>query len=101
MEDLKLKAHLFVCTNIKKEGKSCGALGSQELRDSLKKNIGKILTADGINNSGIRINSSGCLGHCENGIAAVCYPSGTWKTNLQKNDVDELVDLVKAELVRG
>jgi (2Fe-2S) ferredoxin len=98
MKELKLRAHLFICTNTKKDGSSCGARGSQELRDLLKKSIGSKLSADGFDNSGVRINSSGCLGHCENGIVAVCYPSGTWKTHLKNDSMDELVDVVKTEL---
>lgn len=45
----------------------------------------------------IRINASGCLGQCENGIACVIYPQNQWHLNLQmkNSDVDFLKEKVK------
>lgn len=84
---LKLEKHLFVCTNERPASKaSCGAQGAQKLRDELKSLCKKEL-------SGVphRINSSGCLGHCEKGIAAVLYPEGKWFFNLKAGDASKLV----------
>lgn len=38
----------------------------------------------------VRVNSSGCLGYCEKGIAAVIYPAGKWHFDLTAND-DEIL----------
>jgi (2Fe-2S) ferredoxin len=48
----------------------------------------------------VRINNAGCLGHCENGIAAVLYPEGRWFLDLKPTDVDPLVSAVE-KAVRG
>lgn len=87
------KAHLFVCTQSPdKEGK-CGHKNSEILRQKVK----KACQEQGLGKS-IRINSSGCLGHCESGIAAVLYPSSDWKLNLNENSEKELIDLILSRL---
>ncbi len=43
----------------------------------------------------VRVNSSGCLGYCERGIAAVIYPAGEWIFDLTKKDDEALVEKVK------
>lgn len=81
------KCHLFVCTNTKEKGSSCGPKGGAELRLNLKKRMDeKYPDQKGL----FRINGAGCLGQCEKGIAAVMYPSGEWKTGLTTNDIDTL-----------
>lgn len=100
MPDLRLDAHLFVCTNTKQNGASCGAKGSAELRDQLKEWAAK----DHPEWRGrVRVNASGCLGQCARGIAAVLYPQGKWMTGLVKDDgaqlqriLAEAVDATKA-----
>src|SRR5690348_14203076 len=76
------KAHLFICTN-KKEGKPCCADKNSEafrkkIKDLAKEKWGK----------SVRINASGCLDHCNEGIAAVIYPQGQWFTQLKDTDDD-------------
>ncbi|MEZ0391411.1 MAG: ferredoxin [Pseudobdellovibrionaceae bacterium] len=78
------KAHLFICTNSPdKEGK-CGFQGSDELRKQLKERcrleFGK----------SVRVNSAGCLGFCERGIAAVIYPQNQWLLDLSKDDGEKI-----------
>ncbi len=92
--DKKLDAHLFICTN-KKDGKECCAnKDAGALRDALK-----TISKEKKEWMGrVRINNSGCLGHCENGIAAVLYPEGKWFTNLTKDDVKILESAVDAAL---
>ena len=78
-----LEAHLFVCTNKKEKGESCYAKGSIELRTKLK----EICQNESLGWHGkVRVNASGCLGRCEEGIAAVLYPKGEWFTGLTKDD---------------
>jgi len=48
--------------------------------------------------SGIRINSAGCLGRCEEGPAMVVYPDGVWYRCESREDVDEVL---QSHLVKG
>jgi len=86
-DDRKLDVHLFICTNEREKGESCGEKGSCELRDEVKKRCKKALKGTDVR---IRVNASGCLGHCSEGIAAVLYPRGEWKVNLTEKSADEL-----------
>ena len=79
-------AHLFICTNLKGPGPdgqpraSCAAKGSEKLRESVKSAAAKRFAGQSF-----RVNASGCLGACEEGIAAVCFggaAGGQWQTKL-------------------
>lgn len=76
-----LEAHVFVCTNKKEKGECCAAKGAIELREELKK-----LCQDESKgwHGRVRVNASGCLGRCSEGIAAVVYPQAIWHTKLTK-----------------
>jgi len=90
-EDVKkLKAHLFICTNMRDGKQSCGGSGSMDLVDELKSWVKE----ENLKGE-IRINKSGCLGPCEQGIVAVCYPQGRWYTELKKKDVGKLKEDLK------
>lgn len=84
-QDKTLQAHLFICTNERENGECCAQKGSVELRDRLK----KIAKERGWSKKA-RVNASGCLGHCEEGITAVIYPQGRWFTQLTTNDCETL-----------
>ena len=85
--------HVFVCTNQKDQGASCGARGGGDLRTTLKDACKK----NGWKN--VRVNASGCLGHCERGIAAVIYPAGDWFVNLGPSDSQTLVAATESRLL--
>ena len=73
-----MKAHLFVCTYTRETGESCGAKGSSGLVDRLKARLkGRYAKNE------LRVNRSGCLGRCEEGIACVLYPEGKWRLGVQ------------------
>lgn len=90
-----MKAHLFVCTNTKREGDSCGPKGGGALKDATKAMCGQNLAE---HRGGFRVNASGCLGRCAEGIAAVLYPQGTWFTGLSAEDAPKLADAVATAL---
>jgi (2Fe-2S) ferredoxin len=46
----------------------------------------------------VRVNAAGCLGQCEQGIAAVLYPKGEWFLNLMPGDAPLLVSAVEKAL---
>lgn len=67
--------HVFICGHERPDGAtrpSCKKRGSLELLTSIKMAARKHGLKD------IRIQKSGCLDFCENGIACVVYPNGTW-----------------------
>lgn len=80
-------AHVFICTQVKEGQESCGAKGASKLRDDLKK-----MSKDEARgwNDLVRINNSGCLGKCSEGIASVIYPKGEWLTKLTCDDVNKV-----------
>jgi len=87
------KAHLFVCTNSPDKPGKCGSKGSEEIRMKLKEacrnEFGKT----------VRVSSSGCMGYCERGIAAVIYPQNEWMLDLTKDDSAKVLEKVQ-EAVR-
>jgi predicted metal-binding protein len=89
MVDLpQFDAHLFICTNRKAEGKaSCAPKGSEALRDRVKEAAAKHSTQHP--GRKIRVNASGCLGQCSQGIAAVCYPGAQWFLELSDDAASE------------
>jgi (2Fe-2S) ferredoxin len=93
-----LEAHVFVCTNTKEKGASCGARGSVELREAVKK---ACQDADRGWHGRVRINASGCLGRCADGITAVIYPQADWQTKLTAQDAPKLLEAVGACLDRS
>lgn len=38
----------------------------------------------------IRINKSGCLGRCEEGVTCVAYPAGEWIVNSSTTDIEQM-----------
>ena len=96
----KYDAHLFICTNKKEKGACCADRQGPELRDRLKK-----LSRDPALGWGkrVRVNAAGCLGECEEGVAAVIYPEGRWLRNLRNDDASErqLIDAVNEALARA
>ena len=96
-DDNKLDAHLFICTNVKANGECCGAKHAGELRDQLKR-----ISKDPANGwvGRVRVNTAGCLGRCEDGIAAVLYPQGRWFTGLTAKDAPILETAVNDALNR-
>lgn len=94
--DSGYKAHLFICTN-QKDGKKCCADKNGEKLQKKVKEIAKERWG-----KQVRINKSGCLDRCSEGIAAVLYPQGEWFVDLENRgeDVELLVAAVEAALNR-
>lgn len=88
------KVHLFICTNQRDKGACCAGRGSAQLRDAVKKRCKQVLGEKAVD---VRVNASGCLGHCEKGIVAVLYPEGKWFFDLKNDErtVENLVELVR------
>ncbi len=86
------KNHIFICTNVKQEGKCCGnEPASTELVKELKK---LVKTSNLTGQGGIRISSSGCMGRCEEGPIAVIYPEGQWFNINDKKEREKIHQLI-------
>jgi predicted metal-binding protein len=86
------KTHLFICTASPEKPGKCGHKNSEALRRELKEVCKHEFGKD------VRINASGCLGHCERGINAVIYPSGKWFHELTDKDGAQLLEAVRADM---
>lgn len=94
---LYFRLHVFICTNRRPDGHrrgSCAASGSEKLRDYLKARAKEV----GIEASGVRINSAGCLDRCELGPVMVIYPEGVWYAFHTFEDLDEILN---THIVKG
>lgn len=83
------KTHLFICTNAPDKDGKCGSKGSEKLRKEVKE-----LCKNEFGKS-VRVNSAGCLGYCEKGIAAVIYPKGEWLFELDQHDTEKVMERVR------
>ena len=77
------QVHVFVCTNQKVAGECCGAKNAESLRRELKAWIGTQGWKDRV-----RINASGCLDRCTEGIAVAIYPQNEWLIHAAAEDLD-------------
>ncbi len=81
--------HLFICTNRRKDGKTCCAVfGADKARTYLKQRCKEL----GIHGKGqVRINNAGCLDRCREGPVLVVYPEETWYTYVDREDLEEII----------
>lgn len=88
-----IKRQVFVCT-----GKSCNAVGAQDVRDEFKrileeKGIRQGKESKGRNPMGsILLTECGSIGFCTVGTAVMVYPDGTLYGQVQAEDVAEIVE---------
>lgn len=82
--------HVFVCTNQKKDGKTCCAnQGGLPYFDYLKE---KLRALDKSGPGKIRVSQSGCLGRCNLGPCLVIYPESVWYTYESFADLDQIIE---------
>ena len=82
--------HVLICTHTRETGESCGAKGSEELLAQLK-SWSKTAGLKGK----VRVNKSGCLDRCKEGIACVAYPKGEWVVEAKPSDLPAIQAWVK------
>ncbi len=89
IEDKKPALQVLICTRTKENSESCGAKGSAQLRDDLKKWAKEQkLTPH------IKITASLCLGHCEKGITACFQPTNEWLGEIKPGDFELLKEKI-------
>ena len=82
--------HVFFCINQRDKGEACCAnFNSKQWRDYVKERTKQL----GIHRpGGVRINTAGCMGRCEQGPTIVIYPEGVWYTYVDQQDLDEIIN---------
>ncbi len=87
------KAHVFVCTKCTsrdQSGKKCSKTDAKSFRKRIK-----TLAKEIWSKKNVRVNQSGCLGHCEKGINAVIYPQNIWLHHLKSGDEENVIDQIE------
>ena len=82
--------HMFICVNRRGADDTkgcCASKGAEDVLTAAKEALR--LSGKG---KGIRINRSGCLGSCAQGVAAVVYPEGVWYEKLRPEDMARIVN---------
>ena len=88
--------HMFICAHERgPEAKRpcCLTRGGMDLMKRLK-NAAK---QEGL--SGVRVQKSGCLDFCENGISCVVYPEGVWYTLTGEENIPDLLEHIRSGTV--
>lgn len=86
----KLDFHFLICTNARENGNDCASKNSVKMLEDLK------LWAKTQNfPKKIRINKSGCLDRCSEGVVCAAYPSGDWIVNSSVNDLEEMKKFIQ------
>jgi predicted metal-binding protein len=86
------QTHVFICTNSPDNPKKCGAKDSESLRKEVKEKC------QALYGKSVRVNSAGCLGFCESGIASVIYSQNQpaeWNLKLDSSQSDFLMTRIK------
>ncbi len=82
----ELKLNVFVCTNQKVNKECCAAKGGEELRAKLKEWTKQKPEWRKL----IRINSSGCVDRCQEGIAIAVFPQNKWLVDVKLDNIEDV-----------
>lgn len=91
------RAHIFICTKCQYKDES-GALCPEETAKNFRKSV-KDAARLKFDKAEVRINASGCLDKCEEGISAVIYPSGEWLTDLRPGDETKVIEKISKSML--
>ena len=86
---------VFVCCNRREPGERvcCASQGGQELRDTLK-----AMVKERGYRAQIRVNQSGCMDKCEDGLNVMILPDNVWLSNVTEADLEPLLDRLIADV---
>ena len=83
--------HVFICGHSRSDDATrpnCCSKNSLGMLTELKKRV----RDTGV--KGIRVQKSGCLDFCENGISCVIYPMAEWYSLQGEKDIDTLLERI-------
>lgn len=84
------KKHVFVCENLREDGRQCCASGA-DIPGGAVKFLRQILKAASQHGKGkTRINRAGCFDCCQQGPVLVVYPQGRWYRYDNAADLQEI-----------
>ena len=87
------RRHMFICGHERSSDANrpcCFARDSLSLLKNLK------MTAKEEGFSNVRVQKSGCLDFCENGISCVVYPEGVWYTLTGDENIPALIEHLRS-----
>ena len=87
-----IKKHVFIWTQCMNEKHCDNPNYATELRAELKTRAKSEFAKNDV-----RINASGCLGVCDEGIHAVIYPEGKWFKKLSKEAINDVINYLKSD----
>lgn len=90
-EQLGSKLEVFICNHKRDNQEDCFHKGGKELTDTIKKWSKEKFGKE------VKIFRSGCIGKCDNGIAALCYPNKEFIIDLTKADEEELKKYIEEQ----
>ena len=88
--------HVFICSHQRPEGSSRGCCSEKNSLEVMQRLKQMVRQADLGN---VRIQKSGCLDFCENGISCVVYPEGIWYS--LDGSKEQLILLMEQHLRNG
>ncbi len=88
--------HIYVCTHQREAGESCcAARGAEKILEKLK----GFVQANGLKGKA-RVNRSGCIDFCEQGVTVMVYPDNRWYSHVTLETVHQIIEEHLAPLVR-
>ncbi len=85
------KRHIFVCTSCKNDNFCENDDYAKELRSELKVKCKELFSKDLL-----RVNASGCLGVCNEGIHIVIYPEAKWFKLASKESISDIINYLNS-----
>lgn len=86
----KLDFHFIICTNARDNHQDCASKGSIQMLEELK-SWAKTQKFS----KKIRINKSGCLDRCAEGVVCAAYPTNEWIVNAGMGDLEAMKKFIE------
>ena len=99
-DNFPTKNQLLVCTHTRADARqSCGNMGrGEEIKIALQE---KAKQAGLDKNGQLRVMSTSCMGLCSRGPNVVSQPSGQWFSQVELQDIDEILDQLETEKIKA
>ena len=88
--------HVFICGHQRPEGSPRGCCSEKDSLEVMQR-LKQMARQAGLDD--LRVQKSGCLDFCENGISCVVYPEGIWYS--LDGSEEQLVRLIEQHLRNG